>query len=262
MMIDIGANLTNKRFRDDIDDVLHDAAQAGVEQIIVTGTSVEGSSAALALARQYPDLLKSTAGVHPHYASNWNSEVSKSIIELARHELVVAVGECGLDFNRDLSPRDQQELCFEEQLAIAGELELPVFLHERDAYERFVSLLAPRMDSLSAAVVHCFTGSEQALKHYLDLGCYIGITGWICDERRGQGLRDIVRYIPADRLLIETDSPYLLPRTIKPKPKGGRNEPALLSYVLAELAAVRGVTVEEMAQSSTAAAKTFFNLDS
>lgn len=261
MMIDIGANLTNNRFRDDIDDVLRDAAQAGVEQIMVTGTSVEGSAAALELARHYPDWLKSTAGVHPHYASRWNSEMSDRIVALAQQDLVVSVGECGLDFNRDLSPRDQQEKCFEEQLAIAAELYLPVFLHERDAYERFVSLLAPCMDSLPAAVVHCFTGSEQALKHYLDLGCYIGITGWVCDERRGQTLRDIVRYIPADRLLVETDAPYLLPRTIKPKPKGGRNEPALLPHIVAELAAIRGVTAEEMAQTSTAAAKTFFCLE-
>jgi TatD DNase family protein len=257
-MIDIGANLTNKRFHHDLEQVLARAQQAGVERIVVTGTSLQCSEQALALTQQYPHLLSCTAGVHPHDASSWNRDVAEQIKTLAQQPSVRAVGECGLDFNRDFSPRDQQEVCFQAQLELAAELEKPVFLHERDAYSRFASILSPYMPLLADAVVHCFTGSKQALKHYLDMGCYIGITGWVCDERRGQSLRELVSYIPADRLLIETDAPYLLPRTIRPKPKSSRNEPAFLSYLVSELAQIRAQSEAEIAQASSRAAYRFF----
>lgn len=260
-MIDIGANLTNKRFRHDTSSVLNNARNAGLEQILITGTSVLDSTNALDIAQQSPNFLKSTAGVHPHYASGWNEGSRQAIKTLAENKLVVAIGECGLDFNRDLSPRHEQEYCFEQQLVIASELQLPVFLHERDAYERFSAILMQHTKNIPAAVVHCFTGSKTALKHYLDLGCYIGITGWVCDERRGQELREIVSYIPEDRLMLETDAPYLLPRNIKPKPKGGRNEPAFLNYIVEELAEIRGVSTAALKQSSTLATKTFFKLN-
>ncbi len=260
LLIDIGANLTHKQFHGDLDAVLARAQQAQVGRIIVTGTSVEESLAALQLAVQNPNLLSSTAGVHPHAASHWHADVRKQIYLLAQADQVVAVGECGLDFNRDFSPRDKQETCFAAQLELAQELQLPVFLHERDAFERFAAILGIYCDKIPGAVVHCFTGSEKALKHYLDLGCHIGITGWVCDERRGDELRKLVNYIPADRLMVETDAPYLLPRTIKPKPKGGRNEPALLAHVVEALAVIRGVSFEDLAKTTSDTARNFFHL--
>jgi len=173
---------------------------------------------------------------------------------------VRAVGECGLDFNRDFSPRPQQEKVLEEHLALAVELQLPVFLHERDANQRLLEILKDYRDHLPAAVVHCFTGEQAALFSYLDLDLHIGITGWICDERRGTHLHPLVREIPRGRLMLESDAPYLLPRTLRPKPKNGRNEPAYLPEVLREVALHRNETMEDLALHSTACARRFFGL--
>jgi TatD DNase family protein len=165
-----------------------------------------------------------------------------------------------LDFNRDFSPRPQQEKVLEAHLALAVELKLPVFLHERDANQRLLEILKDYRDHLTAAVVHCFTGERQALFSYLDLDLHIGITGWICDERRGTHLHPLVREIPRGRLMLESDAPYLLPRTLRPKPKNGRNEPAYLGEVLREVALHRQESVEDLAQHSTASARRFFGL--
>ncbi len=171
------------------------------------------------------------------------------------------MGECGLDFNRDFSPRSQQERVLEEHLQLAAETGLPVFLHERDADQRMIELLRHFRDRLSAAVIHCFTGEKRALYGYLDMDLHIGITGWICDERRGTHLHPLVRDIPAGRLMLETDAPYLLPRTLRPKPKSGHNEPAFLTEVLREVARHRGETEVELARHTTATARRFFRLD-
>src|SRR5690606_32428027 len=173
---------------------------------------------------------------------------------------VRAVGECGLDFNRDLSPRAQQERVLEEHLQLAVETGLPVFLHEREADQRLAAIIRPFRDQLTAAVVHCFTGEKRALYAYLDLDLHIGITGWICDERRGTHLHPLVREIPRGRLMLESDAPYLLPRTLRPKPKSGHNEPAFLREVLREVARHRGESEEALAVHSTATARAFFGL--
>ncbi|MGH8361120.1 MAG: TatD family hydrolase, partial [Pseudomonas sp.] len=152
------------------------------------------------------------------------------------------------------------EKVLEEHLALAVELKLPVFLHERDANQRLLEILRDYRDHLSAAVVHCFTGEQRALFSYLDLDLHIGITGWICDERRGTHLHPLVREIPRGRLMLESDAPYLLPRTLRPKPKNGRNEPAYLPEVLREVALHREETAEDLAQHSTACARAFFGL--
>jgi TatD DNase family protein len=179
---------------------------------------------------------------------------------LAALEQVVAIGECGLDFNRDFSPRPQQEKWFEAQVALAEELQMPLFLHERDADQRFSEILTAVRKSVPA-VVHCFTGSRESLKMYLDMGLHIGITGWICDERRGEPLRELVREIPLDQLMIETDAPFLLPRSMTTKPKDGRNEPGFLPYVLEAVADCLGKPSEEIARITTETARSFFQLD-
>ena len=246
-LADIGVNLTDKRFHDDLDAVLTRARDAGVAWQLVTGTSVQGSSAALALSEAHQDLF-CTCGVHPHDARHFNSSAVSELRQLASHEKVRAIGECGLDFNRDFSPRPDQEAAFCAQLELAVELQLPVFLHERDAHERFAPILREYRDNLTGVVVHCFTGARAALFDYLDLDCHIGITGWICDERRGGPLRELIVNIPDHRLLIETDSPYLIPRNLPEKaPIKGRNEPALLRWIASEIARLRGQPENQLA---------------
>ena len=262
-LIDIGVNLTNPSFADKHQAVLDRAYAAGVCQLVLTGTSVEGSEQALELCQQLDETaqrLFATAGIHPHSASDWNADSDRRLRSLLKEPNVVAVGECGLDFNRDFSPRPQQEKVLEEHLAMAVDLQLPVFLHERDASQRLLEILRDYRDQLPAAVVHCFTGEKKALFSYLDLDLHIGITGWICDERRGAHLHPLVRDIPRGRLMLESDAPYLLPRTLRPKPKNGRNEPAYLPEVLREVALHRGETQEELAAHTSLTARAFFAL--
>lgn len=262
-LIDIGVNLTNSSFQGQQAAVVERAHEAGVVQMVLTGTSLEASEQALELCESLDaqgKALFATAGVHPHDASSWQASSEQRLRQLLAQPRVRAVGECGLDFNRDFSPRPQQEKALEAQLALAVETGLPVFLHERDANARLLAILKTYRDQLSAAVVHCFTGERQALFSYLDLDLHIGITGWICDERRGTHLHELVGSIPRGRLMLESDAPYLLPRTLRPKPKSGRNEPAYLQSVLEEVARHRGERIEDTAAHTTACARTFFGL--
>lgn len=262
-LIDIGVNLTHPSLASQAEALLERAYAAGVCQMVLTGTSLTESEASLRLCRQLDDSgqrLFSTAGVHPHDASGWNTNSVKELKTLLSEPQARAVGECGLDFNRDFSPRPAQEKALEDQLALAVELDLPVFLHERDASQRLLEILHDYRDHLKAAVVHCFTGEKQTLYAYLDLDLHIGITGWVCDERRGTHLHPLLRDIPASRLMLETDAPFLLPRSLRPKPKSGRNEPAFLPEILREVALHRGQPVEKLAAETTACAQAFFGL--
>jgi TatD DNase family protein len=260
-MIDIGANLTSKSFQRDLPSVIARAAHAGVEAIVVTGTSLAGSRAAADLAQQAAPLaLHATAGVHPHHAVEATGDWLAELRALAGGARVVAIGECGLDFNRNYSPRDDQVRCFRAQLALAAELRRPVFLHERDAHDTFLGILREHRSSLAGAVVHCFTGTRAQLDAYLSLDLHIGITGWICDERRGRDLWGLMPSIPARRLMIETDAPYLLPRNLLAPPRDRRNEPAFLPAVLDAVAAARGEPPAATATATTATARAFFGL--
>ncbi len=260
-LIDIGANLTNKSFEHDLESVIQRSICAGVSPIIVTASSIRSAHDALALARTNPGTLFSTAGVHPHDAKSCGDETLTELRALHREPEVVAVGECGLDFNRNFSPQDLQEHWFAAQVGLACELAKPLFLHERDAHDRFISILDSFRGKLPRAVVHCFTGAKAELRAYLDRNFYIGITGWICDERRGRGLEELARYIPEDRLMIETDAPYLVPRTMRPKPKSSRNEPAFLTYVLESIAGSVGKSAEDVARSTFTNSMRFFGIN-
>ena len=264
-LVDIGANLGNKAFREDLDDVLGRALDAGVVAIVATGTSVAGSRSALEIAQQVRVRARSprlfaTAGIHPHDASQYGPDAHAALRELCASPEVVAVGECGLDFNRNFSSREAQLRCFEGQLELAAELRMPVFLHERAAHDDVAAIVAKHRATIPRAVVHCFTGNAAALARYLELDLHIGITGWICDERRGTHLRELVRLVPQDRLMLETDAPFILPRDLRPKPRSNRNEPSLLPHVLATVAAARGESIEQLAASTTATARAFFAL--
>ena len=259
-LIDIGANLGHDSFDPDRDAVLQRARDAGIAQLIVTGASREGAPKALQLAQQHPGFLYATAGVHPHHASEYTDECDAELRALHAHAQVVAVGECGLDFFRDFSPRPAQRRAFERQLQLGVDTGKPLFLHQRDAHADFMAMMKNFDGKLGPAVVHCFTGSRAELFDYLDRDWHIGITGWLCDERRGQHLRELVKHIPANRLMIETDSPYLLPRTVKPQPSHRRNEPMYLAHIVEELARDRGEEVELTAATTTANARAFFLL--
>lgn len=259
-LIDIGANLAHDSFDEDRDEMMQRAFAAGVCRMVITGSSDVSNRRAAELAESNPGVLYATAGVHPHHASDYTEDSDALIRELAQKSVVVAVGECGLDYFRNFSPRDAQLDAFRRQLDIAADTGLPVFLHQRDAHDDFVEVLEPALPDLTRAVAHCFTGEGESLREYLALGLYIGITGWICDERRGRHLYDIVSIIPDDRLLIETDAPYLLPRTISPKPKTRRNEPCYLVEVVRTVAEARGQSVEHVAAITTANALRFFDL--
>ena len=263
-MIDIGVNLSNSRFVKDTEETLKSAQQAGVEKLILTGTSIEESRAVLELCEHYseafPQMLYATAGIHPHEASTLNRESIGILRELAAKPQIVAIGEMGLDFNRNFSTPTEQEKAFEAQLELAAELKLPVFLHERDAADRQLQILKSYRDHLVDAVTHCFTGSKQALFGYLDLNMYIGITGWVCDEKRGQELQQLVSNIPLERLMVETDAPYLLPKNMPEPPKGKRNEPAFLPWVINKIAEHRNESAEELAQQTADNTIRFFRL--
>jgi len=290
-IVDIGVNLAHRSFQADRKQIVERAFAVGVRTMVITGTSVVGSQEGVRIAREYPGQLFVTAGVHPHDSRNCTEATISKLRRLATHREVVAIGECGLDFNRDFSPRPQQEKWYGAQVALAEELQKPLFLHERDARQRFCEILAA-VRKIVPAVLHCFTGTREELKIYLDMGLHLGITGWICDERRGTHLRELVREIPLDRLtrmfhtgrarrglralpyslspfqsecetcglMIETDAPFLVPRTMPTKPKDGRNEPAFLPYVLQAVADCLGKPVPAVAEATTKTAREFFRL--
>jgi TatD DNase family protein len=266
-LVDIGANLTNKAFRADREAVLSRAAQSGVAALLVTGTTVQASRHARELAVERTvgapaprPALYATAGIHPHHASTLSGEALAELRALLERPEVVAAGECGLDYNRNFSPQDAQRRCFEAQLELAAEVRKPVFLHERDASADFTAILERWRPRLAGGVVHCFTGDRLALERYLALDLHVGITGWICDERRGTHLRDLVRLVRRGRLLVETDAPYILPRDLPDRPRDGRNEPAFVAHVARVVARHRGESFEELAEHTTAAARALFGV--
>lgn len=259
-LVDIGANLSHESFAQDLDAVLERSHRARVHQIVITGACEASSIEASSIARRAPKRLFSTAGVHPHHASQWHARSDQAIEALIKGSEVVAIGETGLDFNRDFSPRPNQEHAFEAQLELAESLRLPVFLHARDAFDRFIAILDRRRDRLSKAVIHCFTGNARELDACLDFDLHIGLTGWICDERRGLHLREIIDRVPRNRLMIETDAPYLLPRDLDPVPDSRRNEPMHLPHILRRVAESIQRPAAEVARDTTCNARDFFSL--
>jgi TatD DNase family protein len=260
VLIDIGANLAHDSFDRDREEVIGRAVQAGVAAMIVTGSTLADSERALALCRRWPGRLRATAGVHPHHATGFADADAPRLAALLADPMAVAAGECGLDYFRNFSPPAEQRRAFATQLRLASERMLPLFLHQRDAHADFVAMLREHPQLAARAVLHCFTDGPREAEDCLALGLSLGVTGWICDERRGQALRDAVSRIPDDRLMLETDAPYLLPRTLQPKPPHRRNEPMYLPEVLRETARCRGQAPEDVAARTTANACLFFSL--
>jgi len=263
-LIDIGVNLTGSAFQNDLSDVIDRALSSGVSQMVVTGTNLQHSELAIELCDLNHDILYSTAGVHPHHAKEWSDKTAHQIHNLLDHSAVRAIGECGLDYNRNFSDPKDQRKCFEAQLELAADAQLPVFLHQRDAHDDFLAIINRWRDQLVGGVAHCFTGTPDEAQAYIDIDLKIGVTGWLCDERRGKSLQQAVQKIPLQSLMIETDAPYLLPRDLpsdtKQRLQDRRNEPLVLSHVCKVLAHYIGEDPVEVAQQTSLLARQFFNI--
>ncbi|HEX6929209.1 MAG TPA: TatD family hydrolase [Gammaproteobacteria bacterium] len=261
-LVDIGINLTHDSFDHDRSALLDRARAAGVTRFIITGTDVEGSRDARAMADGKEFFC--TAGVHPHHASELDAAGIASLRDLLKDDKVVAVGECGLDFFRNFSSREDQFRAFEVQLELAAETGKPLFLHQRDAHGELMQSLRAGGYAPCGGVVHCFTDGPAELADVLEAGFHVGITGWLCDERRGPALREAVRELPSDRFMVETDAPYLLPRDLPKadlKAAGRRNEPRFLPHIVEKLAELMGREPAEIARRSTENATRLFGLD-
>lgn len=243
---DAGVNVFDQRLP--LEPTLHNSIQAGVDRLCVIATSEDDWHACLEAVQQHPKHLCSTLGVHPHYADHVSANWSSQLAQLLSQHRVAAIGECGLDFNRMFSSKDNQIKVFEQQLMLAADTQLPVYLHERDAFEHQHQMLTAYRSKLSGGLVHCFTSHKAHMKAYLDLDLYIGITGWLCDPKRGEALREAIEYLPLDRLILETDAPYLFPKGLKPRQRN--NSPANLPYIATLVADLKGISVEQVSQVS------------
>jgi len=247
-LIDIGVNLMHRSFNKDREELIQNAKKVGVSPLILTGTTERSSLQAKNYVSNFNGDLYSTAGVHPHNAKDCNEKTIDNLRKIAQSPFVVAIGECGLDYNRDFSPRNKQKKWFEKQIQLAHEMDMPLFLHDRESYDDFRAIVEKYEGKIKNAVVHCFTGTKKELKTYLDLGCYIGITGWVCDERRGKNLAKIINIIPEEKLMVETDAPFLTPRDLKKKPRNNRNEPKYLPHIFEAIALNMGKDSEELCE--------------
>ncbi len=252
-MFDIGANLTSSHFSDDLDSVLDESFEAGVKKICITSSNLQDVRNAKEITERNKNLYYSV-GFHPHNAKDFKIEFLKDMSIYLDDPKAICLGEMGLDFNRNFSSKDEQILCFESQLSLANSINKPLFLHQRDAHEEFLSILDNYKFNQNL-IVHCFTGNLSELEDYLKRDLYIGITGWVCDLKRGLDLRECINHIPQEKLLIETDSPYLSPRK-----KIRRNEPKFLIDVAEEVARLRQQTKESIVKSSYENSLNFFNL--
>ncbi len=274
-MIDIGVNLFSSQFDGEHNQLLLEAYQAGVRGLLITGTTVANSQQAQSYCQQRDEertpnttACFATAGVHPHHAQEITEHWLQDLAQLAKQPQVVAMGEMGLDYFRNFSNPSSQKRCFAAQVALAAECQLPLFVHDRDASTDTLQILQQQLlgagrSDLSCVVIHCFTGTAAALQGYLEAGCYIGITGWVSDQKRGQALRELIPKIPLSRLLIETDAPYLRPQNApapQDKKHKRRNTPALLPYVASSLASLLEISEAQVQQHSSDNAKRLFNL--
>ena len=255
---DAGVNLFSRQFEADRPQLVMQAQQAGVVEQLLISSDLAETVLNIEFASHWPGLYCS-AGVHPHQAAAVSPDWLQQLQQLLNQPAVVAVGECGLDFDRMFSPQQQQIDVFSAQLTLARHLHKAVYLHERAAFDTQLQLL--KEHQISDGIAHCFTGNREQMQHYLDLGLYIGITGWLCDERRGGELQDALRYLPLDRLILETDAPYLLPRTLTIKPKPRRNEPAFLPAIAHAVAAIGSYSLADVAWHSRQNCQLLFGLE-
>ena len=233
---DIACNFSSDRFDTDLDEVINRATSNNITKFGLICSRLGDLDKLLSIYNNYSDSMLFTIGVHPHHANEFNAEYLKNLKEAIRNYDPHAIGETGLDFFRNLSTYEEQIYAFEEQIKISIEGNKPLFLHQRDSHDDFIKILRKYSRDINKSVVHCFTGTHLQLEDYLELGCYIGVTGWICDEKRNIELRKTIKDIPLSKLMIETDCPYLVPKNLPNKPKNNRNEPINLNHIVTEIA--------------------------
>lgn len=254
MFVDSHAHLEMRDFERDRDQAVKRALNAGVNRIVTVGTNLEDCRKAIELAERY-DCVYASIGIHPHEVKDINSSDYDYLKNLAHHDKVVAYGEIGLDFFRNLSPRDIQIARFREQLDLAHELNLPVIIHDRDAHKETLEFLKSWPGS-RRGIVHCFSGDYKMAEECLDLGFFISFTGAVT-FKNSEGLRDIVRKIPLENILIETDAPYITPEPNR----GKRNEPAYVIFTARKIAEVKGISTEEVGRITSENAKAIFGFE-
>lgn len=254
-MFDIGVNLDQPSYLEDLDQFRKDYMESGVQGIVCIASHLDEAKSILELCVPYEDMYV-TLGCHPHHAKTWSPTHYSELVALFHsNKNAIAVGETGLDFNRNYSTPEEQINAFEQQLLLAKEVAKPLYLHERDATEIMLKMLNnANLDY--GGVIHCFTGDTETMKKYLDLGLFVGITGWLLDERRNQSLQAAVKELPLDRLLLETDAPYLTPRNIRPRPK--RNHPKYLPWIAEEIARIKELDVNEIIDAANQNTKRLF----
>ena len=235
---DIACNFTSDRFDNDLDEVIDRAVANDITKFGLICSRLSDLDKLLKIYKRYSKEMFFTIGVHPHHANEINAEYLEKLKEAISINNPHAIGEAGLDFFRNLSTYEEQIFAFEEQIKIAIETNKPLFLHQRDSHHDFIKILRKYSSDIKKAVVHCFTGTQKQLDDYLELDCYIGVTGWICDAKRNVELRETIKNIPLERLMIETDCPYLIPKNLPEKPKNNRNEPNNLNHIVAEISAL------------------------
>ena len=253
MLIDSHAHIDDARFDADRDSVLERAAAADVELIMNIGADMSSSARSVALAEQYPQIY-ATVGMHPHDAKEMQEQDYRQLLRWAEHPKVVAIGEIGLDYHYDLSPRPVQKEVFLRQLDIARQTGKPFVIHEREAHADTFEIIRTAAKGL-AGVFHCFSGSIETAREYLKLGFYISVAGPVTFPKSAK-TKEVAQFVPLDRLLIETDSPYLTPQAFR----GRRNEPAHVRLVAEEIAALRNLSLTELALATSENARRLFKI--
>ena len=256
---DIACNFTSERFDKDLDDVINRAITNKITKFALICSRLNDLEKLLEIYNRFTKDMYFTIGVHPHHANEINDEYLNRLKEAIKDNNPHAIGETGLDFYRNLSTYEEQIYAFEEQIKIAIDTNKPLFLHQRDSHDDFIKILRKYSADFNKAVVHCFTGTQKQLDDYLELDCYIGVTGWICDEKRNVELRKTIKNIPLERLMIETDCPYLIPKNLHDKPKNNRNEPCNLNHIVAEIAMLMALDEENLRKETLRNTEKFFN---
>jgi len=241
---DIACNFSSERFDKDLDEVINRAIANKITKFGLICSRISDLNKLLKIYQQYSKSMFYTIGVHPHHANEINDGYLKKLKDVIATNNPHAIGETGLDFYRNLSTYEEQIYAFEEQIKIAIYTNKPLFLHQRDSHDDFIKILKKYSSDISKAVVHCFTGTQQQLDDYLELDCYIGVTGWICDEKRNVELRKTIKNIPLEKLMIETDCPYLIPKNLVEKPMNNRNEPTNLNHIINEIAVLMEIDID------------------
>ena len=241
---DIACNFTSDKFDNDLDEIIGRAIANHITKFGLICSRLRDIDKLLKIYNRYSKDMFFTIGVHPHHANEINAEYLEKIKEAVHVNNPNAIGETGLDFFRNLSTYEEQIFAFEEQIKIAIDTNKPLFLHQRDSHEDFIKILRKYSSDIDKAVVHCFTGTQKQLDDYLELDCYIGVTGWICDEKRNVELRKAIKKIPLEKLMIETDCPYLIPKNLVEKPKNNRNEPTNLNHIINEIAVLMEIDID------------------